>query len=381
MRIAIFHNILWSKYKGKVFSALHELTQSTTTHVRFTQIAETEGDRISLSGVDLSYHTYPFELVFKGSYSSIPTHARILAMAKRAWQAKEDVVVLPGYDRLEYWAMLIMLVIRRKPRAVFCDSTAYDRPHIFWKSLAKRIFFWFCNGFFGYGSRSRDYLVMHGVDRSKIFYRCQAAALPHTYNEQLAIEMRTQQAPKLGASPQFLYVGRLSTEKGLDTLVTAMCTVVEKFPNAQLNIVGAGPLEKLLRTWVEQQQLTHNVSLLGSMGIEQLEAQYAKATALILPSTSEPWGLVVNEALSFGCPVIVSNACGCVPELVIDGVTGYEFQTGNQQELAQRMLQISELTVSAHESASNCVQFMRRFTPQKAAEQILSGCEQILQIR
>jgi hypothetical protein len=188
--IAIYHNIMWSKYKGGVFSAIHEAVNGTSTTVSFTQIAETESDRVALGGVDLNFHRYPYELIFKGNYYGPSLLRRMASLVSRAWKSKADIVVLPGYERPEYWAMLFTLMIRRKQRAVFCDSTAYDRPNTFWKSVAKRYFFTHCHAFFGYGIRSREYLMMHGADSRHIFFRCQAAALPLNYDPESALQPR-----------------------------------------------------------------------------------------------------------------------------------------------------------------------------------------------
>ena len=378
MQIAIFHNIMWSKYKGGVFSAINDLTTNTSTNVSFTQIAETEGDRIALGGIDLNYHRYPYELIFSGSYTGVPVHKRVAALVARAWKSQADVVVMPGYERLEYWAMLATLVVRRKPRAVFCDSTAYDRPSSTLKSIAKRLFFAWCDGFFGYGIRSREYLMQHGVPSEKIHFKCQATALPLDYSEDAALAHRLGSAPKAGDAPRFVYVGRLSPEKGLDTLIQAMVAVAAVHPQAQLNIIGAGPTKGALIDLVTTIGMSSNIQFLGSMGIDKLAEQYASATAMVLPSTSEPWGLVVNEALSHGCPSIVSNICGCVPELVIAGKTGFSFQATSVSELTQKMLAAPTAFNNTEEVARRCITHMRNFSPANAACQIVEGCQNIL---
>jgi glycosyltransferase involved in cell wall biosynthesis len=379
MNIAIFHNIMWSKYKGGVFSALNELTERTATHVTYTQIAETESGRALLGGVDLTYHRYPFELIFQGPYTGVSTLRRTMALASRAWKSTADVVVMPGYERIEYWVMLAVLVLRRKPRAVFCDSTANDRPSHPLKKLAKRLFFSLCDGFFAYGTRSREYLMLHGAPSSKIFFHCQAAAMPHHYSEAWALERRLAEAPRAGEPARFLYVGRLSPEKGLDTLIAAMKRVVAVQPKAILDIVGAGPTKEALQLAIAQAGLSESIFLPGSMDISQLAAKYAGATALVLPSTSEPWGLVVNEALSHGCPVVASHICGCIPELVKEGTTGYVFQAGQVDDLAEKMLRAHEQFQDAEKTANACIVLMRQFTPTEAAKQILAGCKEIVQ--
>ncbi len=378
LNIAIFHNIMWSKYKGGVFSAIHEATKDSTAKVTFTQIAETESDRVALGGVDFAYHRYPYELIFEGNYYGASLLQRVRALVTRAWKTDADIVVLPGYERPEYWAMLFTLMVRRKLRAVFCDSTAYDRPSTLTKTIAKRFFFAHCHGFFGYGIRSREYLMMHGADARNIFFRCQAAALPPSYQPEQALSQRIESAPQAGESPRYLYVGRLSPEKGLDTLIQAFSIVKNTQTHARLVLIGAGPLKKDLEQLAEDCGVASSVDFAGSMGIEQLAEEYARATALVLPSTSEPWGLVVNEALSYGCPAIVSNICGCVPELIQEGKSGFVFQANNIQGLAEIMAGSVSAFSDADATARYCIELMKGFSPEHAAQQIIEGCRRMI---
>lgn len=379
MHISVTHNILWSKYKGGVFSELHRLVAESEHQITFVQIAETEGERVSLGGVDLRYHRYPYKLLFKGSYSATPKSQRVWALLREAVTTTADLVILPGYERLEYWAMLMVLALRGIPRAVFCDSTAYDRPPNRIKAMAKRLFFSRCDGFFGYGERSKEYLLSLGARPDRIFFRCQAAALPLDYDETTALAMRAAKAPRPEEAPRFVYVGRISHEKGLDTLIDAMANFCKRHAGASLKIIGGGPLQESLVAKVAALGLQGNVSFPGSMSIQQLADEYASSTAMVLPSTSEPWGLVVNEALSYGCPVVVSHICGCVPELVIADRTGFSFQTRDINALEHALDQVTQMQRENVDLPKYCVEHMRRFSPTRAAEQILIGSAEILQ--
>jgi glycosyltransferase involved in cell wall biosynthesis len=375
LKVDIWHNILWSKYKGGVFSALFSLSEKTGIAVRFFQIAETEKDRLVLSSVDLNYHHYPFELMFPGAYEQIPLWRRVVRLYGEVLRTEADIVVLPGYHRIEYWAMLLACIQQRRSRAVFCDSTKYDRPKHWIRGLAKRFFFKRCHGYFAYGQRSREYLIENRANPDHIFFRCQAAALPQEFGFAAARSGRVEKAASLEA-PRFLYVGRLAREKGLEVLLEAFRKVQADVPRAQLALVGSGPWEGPLRQWCKAHQLEKDVLFLGSMGPEALGDQYQKASCLVLPSFSEPWGLVVNEALSYGCPVVVSHVCGCVPELVVEGETGYAFPAGDPDALARRMEDVLAMgEVGA--VADQCQRLIEQFSPERAADQILRGCLEI----
>lgn len=378
MRISIYHNILWSKYKGGVFSQVYVQAKARDIDTSFVQIAETDDDRSALGGVDMSYHQYPFRLLFRGAYSHPARYRRIAKLVRDVVAYPCDLVVMPGYHRIEYWAMLMACIFVGRRRAVFCDSTEFDRPQSRWKDIAKQLFFKRCDGIFCYGRRSKEYLLKFGVDEVKIAYRCQAAALPHSYDAKDVLESYQGRDGKPPAVFRFLYVGRLSIEKGLNDLLDAFLKIRAIRDDVRLDLIGAGPLREVLVARVTELNLGDAVSFLGAKGMDDIGELFLQSTALVLPSHSEPWGLVVNESLSYGCPVVVSNVCGCVPDLVIDGVTGYSFEVGDVDALSAAMLQTLEMSTDRLGVAQRCLDVIAGFTPERAASQILDGCTRMI---
>jgi glycosyltransferase involved in cell wall biosynthesis len=379
MHISIYHNILWSKYKGGVFSQVYVQGQARGIGTSFVQIAETDDERIALGAVDLSYHQYPFRLLFRGAYGHPSRWRRVITLLQDLFNNTTDLVVMPGYHRVEYWAMLGACIVLRRKRAVFCDSTEFDRPKANWREYAKRLFFSGCDGFFCYGIRSKEYLMKYGAEESKIVYRCQAAALPHGYDPADVLARYEAMPRSAPAIHRFTYVGRLSIEKGLYDLLEAFAKVHSKASNVRLDLVGAGPLREQLMARVSELKLENAVALLGAKGIDEIAELFIASTALVLPSHSEPWGLVVNEALSYGCPAVVSNVCGCVPDLVIDGVTGYSFEVGDIEALSRAMLSTIEIVAADRVAvARQCLAVISEYTPNRAASQILDGCARIV---
>lgn len=121
-----------------------------------------------------------------------------------------------------------------------------------------------------------------------------------------------------------LYVGRLSPEKNLRRLIE----VVNRHPEWHLSIVGFGPLEEELKAISES-----NIHLLGAINNEDLPKIYQSHDAFVLPSTSEPWGLVVEEALNNGIPVAVSERAGCSDDWVKDGRLGILFNPFSEEAI------------------------------------------------
>ena len=216
--------------------------------------------------------------------------------------------------------------------------------------------------------------MSYGVSESKIAYRCQAAALPRSYNEANVLVHYESGGRPRADEPHFVYVGRLSLEKGLDDLFDAFSAVHKTNPKARLDLVGSGPLAATLKSQVTALGIGDAVAFLGTKSLDEISLMYLNRTALVLPSHSEPWGLVVNESLSYGCPVVVSNACGCMPDLVLDGWTGYSFEVGNVEALASAMRSVVENSNDRLVVARKCLEVISNYTPERAATQILDGC-------
>lgn len=370
MKLQIWHNIVWSSYKAGVFNALAEQAPQRGVELMVTQIAATSQDREALSKVDTSRHRYPFELLFDTAYSRIPFGRLVRTLACRTWRGKADVTMLVEISRPEYWVQAIILRLRGRKLAVFCDSTLYDHHQTFLKGLAKRAMFALCGNVFAYGQRARAYALYYGVKADNIFHRNQAAALPDDYD---AASIPARRVAAGGGAPLFLYVGRLSPEKRIETLIEAFARVLPQMPGARLRIVGGGPQAEALKALVASLDLGDAVEFTGGQSLAQIFAHYLEATAFVLPSWSEPWGLVVNEALHFGCPVIVSHRCGCVPELVEDSEAGEVFPCEDAEDLARRLLDAPERYADRDSVARAALARIAPYTPQAAGQAILDG--------
>ena len=140
-------------------------------------------------------------------------------------------------------------------------------------------------------------------------------------------------------------MGRLSHEKGLDTLLESFCNI-----NETLKVVGTGPEEERLRKNFRDYA---NIEFLGFKSGDQLATLYAEAHFLIIPSEwNENNPMTVIEAFSYGTPVIGSSIGG-IPELVIEGQTGYLFISGCQKSLKEKVQMAAALRILDYEKMSN----------------------------
>ena len=138
-------------------------------------------------------------------------------------------------------------------------------------------------------------------------------------------ESITAESFGLPTSPYFLYVGRMAEEKNVALLLRSWLDYRDGGGIWPLVLVGAGPELASLKAAAAASNYGADVQFPGLRSSRELLPFYAFAGCFVLPSTREPWGLVVNEAMASGLPVIVSARCGCAPELVQAGLNGLLF--------------------------------------------------------
>ena len=219
----------------------------------------------------------------------------------------------------------------------------------------------YVSAFFTPTEFSRQIHIEGGFSRETLFVRCNFLL------------------PDLGRSTDFgqyaLFVGRLSEEKGVDTVIRAWKESKIDFP---LRIVGDGPLDSSLRKLA---QGVDTIEFLGSMGTDKVQEQIARAKFLIMPSVwYETFGRTVAEAFSRGVPVVASRL-GAMAELVQDGENGLLFDVGNSQSLAAatiRMLNLSQQSENQMRSAARTA-FETRFNASVSYQQLMRIYEQAVE--
>jgi glycosyltransferase involved in cell wall biosynthesis len=344
--------------------------------IRFVQIAETDFDRISLSPVDYSFHNYPYQLLTKGSFHGTPWYKRAIAVAVAQRGCNARSVVITSYDDISSWVLLFQAILLRQKVIVSLDSTYADHRRVWYKEAVKRYFVSRCDGAFCYGTRSKEYLQMLGMPSSKIRVRCQAAPSDRIQAIRDNLPAIGWKAPAIHRRRYFLYVGRLSIEKGLVDLLEAYATIGDN-SSTDLLIVGAGPMDDFLQLESRRLGIQDRVYFLGPKTLAQLVELYQQAYFLVLPSTSEPWGLVVNEAFVMRCPAIVASNCGCAPDL-INHETGLVFQSGDASDLSKKLNAALALIDRRDFFGAAAAALIGQYTPLSAAIQMYEGISYVV---
>jgi glycosyltransferase involved in cell wall biosynthesis len=271
-------------------------------------------------------------------------------------ELRPQIVCLNGYSLAFNWTALEWCLAQGAMPVICSESNEFDSRRFWLAERAKRFFVGHCVAGLAGGRPQADYLVKLGLPRERVFLGYDVVDNAHFGNGADAARSRRSEVRSRGSLPEgyFLAVARFAEKKNLVRLVEAYAQyrglAADKFVGADsstlpwhLVLAGDGPLRSAIEARIDELQVRDFVHLAGAQGYAELPVYYGLARAFVHASTTEQWGLVVNEAMASGLPVLVSNRCGCAPDLVQEGVNGFTFDPYDVEELAQLMLKLSTL--------------------------------------
>ena len=233
-----------------------------------------------------------------------------------------DVVILGGWESPAYLYAL-WIAKKRGVKTVGHYGSTY-KSHRFSSGLAASYRSWYfrqLDAIVSYGSEATRTLVSMQVDPDRIVTGFNS--VDHEYFHKAVNTIRIEQKDQAQVGHNFLYVGQLLKRKNIDNVIRAFSSMRDD--SDTLRIVGSGPEEQYLRDLILEIGLTNEIVMTGPKAGEALMGEYARSNTLILASTNEVWGLVVNEALSSGLHVVVSENCGAAADVKwMEGVYGCE---------------------------------------------------------
>jgi glycosyltransferase involved in cell wall biosynthesis len=297
-----------------------------------------------------------------------------------------DCALICGYTPLFYWEALGILRTLRVPVIIRAETTDVAKDRGLAKSTLRsallRGFYSQCCRFLAIGEHSRAHYLAQGVPMSRIGWAPYCIDSDLFENQVRAyLPERLDLRRKLGFTEPctvFVFSGKLIPRK--DPL--ALAHALEAMPEAEqqnlgLIVVGDGEQRPEMEA-VCRRALGGRAVFAGFVNQSQLGSYYAAADCLVLPSHSETWGLVVNEALHFGLPAIVSDRVGCHPDLIIPGKTGFVFPHGNVDALKSCLYQaIEQLSGERIEMSHRCREHVRLYSVEKAVDGILTAAKTV----
>jgi glycosyltransferase involved in cell wall biosynthesis len=259
-------------------------------------------------------------------------------------QASPQAIVCGGYNYIASWEALRWAERRDVRFLLWVESTARDsRKGYPWVESLKTRFLRRCDGFVVAGRSSAEYLLRYGTPQEAIFTA--PNAVDTQFFRQSAAIARANAGSNRNAlglpDRYFLFVGRLVEEKGIFDLLQAYASLDSQLRDQfGLVFVGDGPARSELERQVAAMQ-GGVVQVAGFAQREQLAIYYALAELFVFPTHTDPWGLVTNEAMACGLPVVSSRVAGCAADLVEDHYNGRVVDARDVHQLASVLSELA----------------------------------------
>jgi len=281
-----------------------------------------------------------------------------------------DVVVCGGYTSpASVEALALSRVLGRK-FILWSESTNRDwRPSSFFREAYKRSFVRACFRFIVPGRAAKEYLLSLGADGERIWVAPNAVDVGFFSSVCQRLRGRKEEIKReegITEEKVALYVGRMIDAKGVPFLLRAFFRVRRRLGGVALVLVGSGPKEGEYRR-VCREEGVGGVYFAGFRRGEELVKFYALADVFVFPSLTDPWGMVVNEALACGLPVITTPCPGAVDDMVFHGVNGLIVGPGSVRELEEALLDLFCCEERRKEMAEKARLIGRLFTPERCA--------------
>ena len=251
-----------------------------------------------------------------------------------------------------------------------------------WKRFLRDRFLSFAyrlvDGFLAIGTANRLYYRSLGVPASRIF------DVPYTVDNDRfigAASLTSLERRKVREQyglpeklPVILYASKFITRKHPDSLIRAAALLRDRGLQATLLMIGTGQMESELRELVQSLNLT-NVVFGGFVNQSDLPRVYGASDIFVLPASDEPWGLVVNEVMCAGLPVVVGSRVGCVADLVRERINGRCVEAGNDESLASALEDLVADPARRHTMGKESLAIIRNWSYEQCRYGILAAVD------
>jgi glycosyltransferase involved in cell wall biosynthesis len=296
-------------------------------------------------------------------------------------EVNPDVIICGGYYYPAAWSAAYWAKRRSVPFLLWTESTAMDqRGSYFPVEYLKKHFLNLCSAFIVPGKSSFDYLKQFGVSEPRIIIAHNAVDNDLFSTAAQAVNPADSRLRAHYQLPKryFLFVGRLVKEKGTFDLLEAYAQLKpETRANIGLVFVGNG---SGIRELQEKASKIHpgEIRFPGFVHREELPKIYALAEALIFPTYTDTWGLVVNEAMACGLPVMATHVAGCTIDLVQDNWNGFVVAPGDSSHLSSAMEKLASDAELRSQMGRRSRERIQNYSPTFWAQGIVSAVEAAL---
>lgn len=369
--------LIWPDFNFYHIARFRALFEKLREDVLGIELIGGKGEDETSQWRHLNRDNLPIVTLFpKSDIEDIPRKKLGLAIVKKLEEWGADVVFVNGYSAKEFQIVIDWAKRNQKKCFTFSETKRNDFKRFFIKEWIKKRIVKKLSGAICGGRLQKQYLVELGMPEDEIFFGYDVVDNIFFKEKSKFARMNDAEIRKRYNVPEkhFLSCSRFVKKKNLLRLLDAYKIyrgeIKDIIPWA-LVLCGAGSQENELKAKVKNEHI-EEVYFPGSKNPEELAIYYGLASCFVLASTIEQWGLVVNEAMASGLPVLVTKVAGAAHELVDDGVNGYKFDPLNAKELSELFLKISNLEKDKlKQMGENSQKKITSYSPELFAENII----------
>lgn len=345
------------------------------------QITEVDSFRVLQTSSDSEY--FNRYTLFPGvAWDRIDGRAMARKLELELDKLRPSVVCINGWSFGGAVAALKWATANGVPVIVMSESTAHDARRTWLAEQVKRRILASCSAALVGGAPHRQYLRDLGVAEEVIFTGYDAVDNEHfRKGASRARQHGSDLRYALGLPARYFFAcSRFTKKKNLIGLLQGYARYRRWHGTAawKLVVAGDGELKSELLRAREEMDLQDSVEFVGAKSYVELPAYYGLASCFVHASTTEQWGLVVNEAMAAGLPVLVSNRCGCACDLVEEGRNGYLFDPYDPASLAGAMYTIAAERRDQAAMGAASREIVSRWSPENFAENLALAAEKAL---
>lgn len=308
-----------------------------------------------------------------------------IGVIKEVLRSRFDVLIVHGYN---YPTNLLAIAVAKVAgtRVVIRGDTRLRRHHLQahgWKHLLKRTLFRVFDGFISIGTLNREYYAAFGAPAERVFFAPFCVNNTAFALDTEAARGARQQSRAAMCLPEdcvvVLYASKLTAQKRPGDLIKAYASLAQKFPNVWLIMAGSGEEERPLKEMADGLGL-ERIRFIGFQNQTALPNLYAASDIFVLPSDEDAWGLVVNEVMAAGLPVVVSDGVGASPDLVQGRGTGIVYPCGDVNALAQAIEQLLRSEQQRLQMGCKARGLIKNWGVEACASGIVAAAERIVRI-
>lgn len=330
-RLGPYHIARLSALAGKAKFVAIEFSKVDNTYA-WAEVPTPDSLRVSSLFADVDIDLQDRDAIARRVQDTLETH-------------RPAAVTIPGWSSPAALLALEWCCETRTPAILMSDSTEHDEPRVWWKEWLKSRVVRLYSAALVAGLPHVNYVTTLGLRRERVFTGYDVVDNDYYWAEsEHARGAAASLRPQFGLPEHyFLASNRFIEKKNLLRLLEGYAAYVEQAGESAWHLVllGDGPLKPTITNRIARLGMGEKVIMPGFRQYDELPIYYGLAHAFIHASTSEQWGLVVNEAMASGLPVLVSERCGCAPDLVKNGVNGFTFDPYDVKEMTGCMLEVS----------------------------------------